>query len=358
MLQNFPEEESRVVSEISSPLAPLAELPIHPALPRDRFAAFFLDTVILVYMNFALYALLKNNFLLKQNSGEILWQFVFYISGFFIFSFFYYLLFESIGGATPGKLLCRLRVVDMEGDKPPLANIFLRNLCRIFDYPFFFLIAVLSMESSPSYQRLGDRAARTLVIKKTRQRLTPIDLRSAVLASTLVRALTFFLDLLLYGIFLGLYLSALNPDHKILFQVLLGLFPFLSLCYFMIFEFASSTTPGKFILKRQGVLENGEPLDASAAIIRNLFLPLDMILGYPLLILSRRKQRLGDLVAETLVIKKKLNRNGVISLSCLLIVLSTLGYLSFKNPHRGEWMGFVKEYFLRNGMPLIKPTAF
>jgi uncharacterized RDD family membrane protein YckC len=323
---------------------PLRRFPLHAALPRDRFAAFFIDTLILAYLNLGLGLLLKQFFFNQPWFATVAdpWKLTLRIVALIIMALIYYVLFESIGGATPGKLLCRLRVVDLEGNIPTLANVFLRNLCRLFDYPFLFLVAILSMESSHFYQRLGDRAAHTVVIKKTRKRLIPVDLRNTPVSSTFVRMLAFGVDVTLFGTFIWLYGTSLNPQKGVAFQLMLWGFPFFAACYFMIFEFAVSSTPGKLLLNRQVALDNGEPLDATAAILRNLVLPLDVILGYPLLALTRKKQRLGDLLADTLVIKKKTGRNGMLAIVCLLMVLATLGYLSLHNPNRGWFYSQIK----------------
>gem|GEM_PF-1954332 len=335
------EEPTPLTASNAASLLP-QRYPLKAALPRDRFAAFLLDTVLLAYINLLLGRFIHN---LGQGAFEELsggWQWAIRGVALFLGAMIYYVFFEAIAGATPGKFLCRLRVVDLEGKVPAIANVFLRNLCRLFDYPILFLVALLSMESSPFYQRLGDRAAHTVVIKKTRRRLAPIDLRSAPLSSTFVRGLGFGIDLLLYSTFLWLYLSAMNPAKEGTFAFMQKLFFLLAGSYFMIFEFLTSTTPGKLLLGRRAVLENGEPLDGTAAIVRNLVRPLDLILGYPLLALTRRKQRLGDLMADTLVIKKPHNKNGAVSLACLAMVLFCLAYLSSRNPDRKWFHPYLK----------------
>ncbi len=314
--------------------------PLHAALPRDRFAAFFIDSLLLTYLFIGLQALLTTK-LFNQVwflNLQLRWPFLATLSLWclgMLLVLLYYVSFEGVGAATPGKYLCRLRVVDLDGGAPTLANVFLRNLCRLFDYPLFFGVAVLSMESSHFYQRLGDRAARTVVIKKPRKKSSSVDLRGITLASTFIRALGFFLDLLFFSAFIWFFLSSLNPQHAS-FQVWMALLPVISIAYFMIFEIAVSSTPGKIILKRQSILENGESLDNSAAIIRNLLRPLDFILAYPFLILSRRKQRLGDYLAETLVIKKEPKREAAITLGILFFILLCLIFLSSRNPER-KW---------------------
>ncbi len=315
--------------------------PLHAALPRDRFAAFFIDTFLLTYGGLGLemllnQSILKQNWFLAFSSRFPMAPSLCFWLLFLLWMLLYYVSFEAIGGASPGKYFCRLRVVDLDGSMPTLANVFLRNLCRLFDYPLFFSVAILSMESSHFYQRLGDRAARTIVVKNPRKKTSNVDLRSITLSSTFVRALACGIDLVLYFAFLWFYAASLNPQKGFRFQILLFLFPFLSIAYFMIFEFLTSSTPGKIILKRQSILETGEPLDGSAAILRNLARPLDVILGYPLLALSRKKQRLGDFLAETLVIKKQAGREGAISLICLIVAILSFAVLSNNNPQK-KW---------------------
>lgn len=73
--------------------------------------------------------------------------------------------------------------------------------------------------------------------------------------------------------------------------------------YFAAFEIAlDGRTPGKIAVGLRTVSSRGGRPSASALLIRNLFRPLDLLVGVPLLILDRRARRLGDLVAGTLVV--------------------------------------------------------
>ncbi len=82
------------------------------------------------------------------------------------------------------------------------------------------------------------------------------------------------------------------------------------------------------------VLDNGEPLDATATLLRNLVRPIDILMGYPLLALSRKKQRLGDMIADTLVIKHRQKRKGGLALGILAVLLLGMGYLTYQNSNR------------------------
>ncbi|MDF3067610.1 MAG: hypothetical protein K0R38_3211 [Polyangiaceae bacterium] len=46
----------------------------------------------------------------------------------------YYLVLEGLFQVTPGKLVTRTRVVDCNGHKPTLFQIFVRSLCRFVPF--------------------------------------------------------------------------------------------------------------------------------------------------------------------------------------------------------------------------------
>ena len=76
------------------------------------------------------------------------------------------LAFELAGGGlTPGKATCALRVVGLDGRPAGAGALVLRNLLRLLDaLPVGYLVGGVSMLASEMSQRLGDRAARTLVV--------------------------------------------------------------------------------------------------------------------------------------------------------------------------------------------------
>lgn len=78
--------------------------------------------------------------------------------------------------------------------------------------------------------------------------------------------------------------------------------------YFALFEIAwKGQTPGKRAAGIRVIREDGRPIDATAAILRNLvraidFLPGLYAAGITCMILNRHSRRLGDLVAGTVVV--------------------------------------------------------
>jgi uncharacterized RDD family membrane protein YckC len=73
--------------------------------------------------------------------------------------------YEGFGGATVGKLALGLRVrsVNLSPCRPGAA--FLRNLLYFVDAMFFGLVAYNAMSKSPMRQRVGDKSARTVVVR-------------------------------------------------------------------------------------------------------------------------------------------------------------------------------------------------
>ncbi len=81
--------------------------------------------------------------------------------------------------------------------------------------------------------------------------------------------------------------------------------------YFAIFETTwRGQTPGKRIAKIRVIRESGRPIDATAAILRNLvrvvdFLPGMYGVGVVTMLLNRSSRRLGDFVAGTVVVHEQ-----------------------------------------------------
>ena len=78
----------------------------------------------------------------------------------------YHIIMEATLGATIGKMVLGLRVV-REDDMPISwkASI-IRNLLRIVDFAFYGLVGAIAIWTSPNRQRLGDRVAKTVVIRR------------------------------------------------------------------------------------------------------------------------------------------------------------------------------------------------
>jgi uncharacterized RDD family membrane protein YckC len=78
----------------------------------------------------------------------------------------YYILGEALTGATLGKRMVRIRVVDEHGEHPRLRAAVVRNILRPVDAFCFYLVGAVFALTSPLGQRLGDRAAHTVVVRR------------------------------------------------------------------------------------------------------------------------------------------------------------------------------------------------
>jgi uncharacterized RDD family membrane protein YckC len=90
------------------------------------------------------------------------------ILGAFLLFWGYFLLFEWLwNGQTPGKHLMHLRVVKDGGYPISFFDSVVRNLLRVVDCylpPFFFAVGIVCIFVHPRHKRLGDLAARTVVV--------------------------------------------------------------------------------------------------------------------------------------------------------------------------------------------------
>jgi uncharacterized RDD family membrane protein YckC len=80
--------------------------------------------------------------------------------------------------------------------------------------------------------------------------------------------------------------------------------------YGIILETWKGQTVGKMVMGIIVVKENGEPCDFLAALLRNVFriidiLPQFYLIGFIVIALTEKKQRLGDRLAGTIVVKVK-----------------------------------------------------
>lgn len=130
------------------------------------------------------------------------------------------------------------------------------------------------------------------------------------------RALAHLLDIIFVGIALMLTLFvtfgvAALLDTAIATGVTMFLWFIIPILYFILFEgLSNGQTPGKKILGIRVRMADGTPLGLEGAIFRNLLRPADLLpgpylVGLASIFLSARAQRLGDLVAGTIVVTER-----------------------------------------------------
>lgn len=153
--------------------------------PFQRLPAYLLDLVIWNVLFFGLVMLLSaaSGFLGLAGLGAVV-IFLILVAYFFV-SWFYGIFFEVFyDGRTPGKMLCKLRVISMDGRPINGLQAGLRNLLRVADVNVMLSLQMFSNEAPPVYlfptmivglvsmlltsrmQRIGDLAAGTMVISE------------------------------------------------------------------------------------------------------------------------------------------------------------------------------------------------
>jgi uncharacterized RDD family membrane protein YckC len=81
-------------------------------------------------------------------------------------AFLYYVVLEGLFGRTIGKLVTGIKVIDAgTGGRPGLLSGIVRTLLRVIDGIFGYLVALIIVVNSDRRRRLGDMAAKTLVVR-------------------------------------------------------------------------------------------------------------------------------------------------------------------------------------------------
>jgi uncharacterized RDD family membrane protein YckC len=130
-----------------------------------RFVAILIDSIIV----FAVGTPFGDYQHVRSESGMTTYSFHFHgggALGILLIWLVYYAVMEATLGATVGKLAMGIRVVQEDGSKCTWQGAIVRNLLRIVDALFAYLVAAILVWTSPKRQRLGDRAANTVVIRK------------------------------------------------------------------------------------------------------------------------------------------------------------------------------------------------
>ena len=86
--------------------------------------------------------------------------------GFLLVMFLYFVLLEGLGGATVGKRLMGLRVVDVDGGRAGLIRSVIRNVLRVIDsLPTMGIVGAVLIATRADRARVGDLVAGTRVVR-------------------------------------------------------------------------------------------------------------------------------------------------------------------------------------------------
>ncbi|MCX7779891.1 MAG: RDD family protein [Negativicutes bacterium] len=134
-----------------------------------RGIAAFIDFCILMACGYIIAVIFKqttaDGFNLTGSSAFLWWG----------IGFAYYVLFEGTTGATPGKMALGLKVIKATGAACNMRCAIIRTVCRIIDH--FFLIGAIVILFTKLKQRIGDKAAGTIVVKSRDMQLSSSNAR-------------------------------------------------------------------------------------------------------------------------------------------------------------------------------------
>jgi uncharacterized RDD family membrane protein YckC len=317
---------------------------------KDRFAAFFIDVALLYFLYWMIlipyrsiaFGSAAGPIPASGKSGLIFHGIVLLIA------FLWFSLQQFVFSATVGKMFCHLTVRKVDGSPITFTASILRTVFIPIDIILSpLLVSLAAMEWSAWHRRIGDIVASTLVIKKlgrpTRQYALSLD----IVSSATRRAIAFVIDLGFALAFTAGYALMLTPDQPMASMVLLVLFPPILLAFFMIPEWLTGTSPGKWVLGMAICHEDGTAIGVSTALVRNLWRIFDANpLGYLTSLFSVRKQRPGDTAAGSLVVTVAREWKGLIGLVGVLLISTAVLYAGSQNR-----TNFLKSDFEINFLP-------
>jgi uncharacterized RDD family membrane protein YckC len=140
---------------------PVENSEIQLASLGSRIAAYIIDTVLVFVLVVLVLSVLAMYF--TDDSYNLLAYLVYAL----VFFGYFILLEGPLGkGRTIGKRTLKLRVVKKDQSMIGYGASFGRNILRLIDGLFFYIIGMILISDSDLNQRLGDRAADTIVIKE------------------------------------------------------------------------------------------------------------------------------------------------------------------------------------------------
>ncbi len=163
MISRMPANERKLDTLQAIELAEGVEIRLRIAGPILRMWAWILDSIFIIVAILVISMIL--GFAGMLIGGRVV-QGVMMLT-WFLLSWWYPVLFEaSKWGATFGKRICGLRVIQPSGTPISMGQSIVRNFLRVIDcLPFYTCIfGLVSIVATKRFQRLGDLAAGTVVV--------------------------------------------------------------------------------------------------------------------------------------------------------------------------------------------------
>lgn len=336
-------------TQLSSFAAPQQEQSLFPL--KERFAAWLIDSMI-AYICYWPAALFFRQLAFQDASGSIP---LFSVHGLVFHGLFLLVLLfantflTGLFGATPGKWICGLRVQRVTGQACGLVPALIRSLLLPFDLLCFLLFfGLIFLEKSPLKQRFGDRLAKTYVLGLS-QKTEYYQVSSDLLASATGRTCAGLIDLAFMLAFAFGYALFLSSDVPAFSMLLLMWFPALLLFGISLLSTLSQSSPGKALFGYIVCHEDGSRVRFASSLVRNLLRCTDLFLfGFLSMLISNRKQRLGDIAAGTIVIQARRTTRAFVGLLSAVAVIALMIFVG--NQQRSSFLN-LGSHFKINFLP-------
>jgi uncharacterized RDD family membrane protein YckC len=161
---------SRLMEKYRMTRRVFGDLTVHFASLWRRALAYSIDCLIVGWPIIVGYAMLFMNMQRMVDPMGMFRAMAFIFIGFFVYllGMVVYSFTEGRWGVTPGKWLMGIRVYGTDLKPCGFGRALLRNLVRMVDGFFHFLVGIMMVALSENWQRLGDLTARTIVVMEKR----------------------------------------------------------------------------------------------------------------------------------------------------------------------------------------------
>lgn len=299
---------------------------------KDRAAAFVIDVCLL-----ALVGLVAANIMTYLTRP--VWNGIPNLSRFHIrlllgalglTGFLYFFILEGAIGVTLGKRLCHLKITTKRGEFPSLMAIALRNILRPVELALAPVLTLPIMEWTHFGQRPSDLLLGTIVVRRLDESAEEADsdLRYVSATGRLISA--FIGAIFLAALFFAALLNVSSEGGRWMTSViLLNTLPVALILYKLILNAVCESDSVGWFFGHRLVSETGGRITFAGTVIRALLFPLDLLAAYPAMLLSPRRQRLGDFLGGTAVVRGRTSwYRGIAPLVITLLLtagLTTLG---------------------------------
>jgi uncharacterized RDD family membrane protein YckC len=320
-------ESAAAEPQQATPIQQLAERSEFGELLARRFCGTCIDYILLF-----LFLVLAEAGLGKELYQATVWVWVGILP-------LYFLVTEGLWGRSVGKLIMGTVVVDKAGRPPGIIKAAARTVLRIVEVnPFLICLpAIIAYTASKRRQRLGDMFARTYVLRAADlkalknglppalpgQAANPVEIlaqRSHPLSLLVRRAIGAQIDILVLIMLIAVPALAFGKKLDPIFDWVALAWLAAVVAYFLALEALFGRTLGKLVTGTIVVDRNGRAPSLAKTLVRTLLRLVEvnplLIGGVPAgiaLLSTRRHQRIGDVLADTYVVRKKdLNRNAAV----------------------------------------------